>query len=238
MDKKIILLNGASSSGKSVIAKKFQEISSEPYLHTGIDYFMLMLPEKYLNVDKALLPPGYNDFGFAGGPKSTDGFWTGPIKNEQGEPSLDVKIGPVAVQLLKGMHNAFAAMAAQGNNLIIADVVTEFLMKSYVQALRNYNVILVGIHCPLKELERREQERGDRLRGSARLQLNAIEKPGIYDLELDTSKMDVLQCAEKIKGIVDSRERAGKIPDAFLKLQDKYLESHIYPMALYPQEGE
>ena len=45
---KIILLNGASSAGKSSIVKVLQTILSEAYLEAGIDKFLFMLPHDYL----------------------------------------------------------------------------------------------------------------------------------------------------------------------------------------------
>jgi len=41
---KIIFLNGASSSGKSTIARILQERLGEPFLHMQLDAFIDMLP--------------------------------------------------------------------------------------------------------------------------------------------------------------------------------------------------
>ena len=43
---KIILLNGASSSGKTCIAKELQKLLDEPYMHLGIDTVFTMIPQK------------------------------------------------------------------------------------------------------------------------------------------------------------------------------------------------
>ncbi len=45
---KIILLNGASSAGKSSIVRALQTILDEAYLEAGIDKFLFMLPTDYL----------------------------------------------------------------------------------------------------------------------------------------------------------------------------------------------
>ncbi len=37
----IILLNGTSSAGKTTIAQAIQEVMEAPYLHTGIDQFLI-----------------------------------------------------------------------------------------------------------------------------------------------------------------------------------------------------
>lgn len=48
---KILFLNGSSSSGKSSLALKIQEISEEKYYHVQIDTFCKMVHEKFLNND-------------------------------------------------------------------------------------------------------------------------------------------------------------------------------------------
>ena len=47
----IILLNGASSAGKTSIARELQRVLPEPYLRTGIDDFFRMLPPRYLGTE-------------------------------------------------------------------------------------------------------------------------------------------------------------------------------------------
>lgn len=43
---RIIILNGPSSSGKTSIAKQIQQQSAEPYLLTGLDNLIFMIPGK------------------------------------------------------------------------------------------------------------------------------------------------------------------------------------------------
>jgi chloramphenicol 3-O phosphotransferase len=51
---KVIFLNGASSSGKTTIAKELQKEAQEPYLHLSIDAFLHQLPSSLLE-DRAAL---------------------------------------------------------------------------------------------------------------------------------------------------------------------------------------
>ena len=51
----ILLLNGASSSGKTSILKALQDILEEPYVDAGLDKFLWMLPARYLE------PPLWDD---------------------------------------------------------------------------------------------------------------------------------------------------------------------------------
>jgi chloramphenicol 3-O phosphotransferase len=43
----IIFLNGASSSGKTAVARALQHILEEPYLLIGVDDAFRMLPERF-----------------------------------------------------------------------------------------------------------------------------------------------------------------------------------------------
>ncbi len=47
----IIFLNGTSSSGKSSIAKKIQEISNIPFIHLEIDTFLQMIKFEHIDCD-------------------------------------------------------------------------------------------------------------------------------------------------------------------------------------------
>ncbi|ASA57741.1 phosphotransferase-like protein [Vibrio gazogenes] len=47
----VIILNGASSSGKSSIARELQAILPRNDLHIGIDTFISMMPEKSNSLD-------------------------------------------------------------------------------------------------------------------------------------------------------------------------------------------
>lgn len=60
------------------------------------------------------------------------------------------------------------------------------------------NAYLIGLHCPLEVLEQRERDRKDRTLGQAREQFHVIHKYVTYDLELDTSKLTVEECAEGV----------------------------------------
>jgi chloramphenicol 3-O phosphotransferase len=46
---RVIFLNGASSSGKSTIARELQKVLPDPYLHVSIDAFLHLLPAPFLD---------------------------------------------------------------------------------------------------------------------------------------------------------------------------------------------
>jgi chloramphenicol 3-O phosphotransferase len=135
----IILLNGVGSSGKSSVAKELQKIASKPFLHVQMDDFCAILPEALQDHPE----------GFAYEETS-----------ENGKPLVVIKTGPVGERALRGMRHAVAAMAAQGNNLIVDDVMLENEHEEYAALLSGFETFFVGVFAPLEVLEARERERG------------------------------------------------------------------------------
>src|SRR5512135_1683095 len=182
----IVLLNGASSSGKTSILRALQAMLPEPYLDAGIDKFIWMLPERYL--DRPL--------------------WDCVL-------GLAVQPGETGRRLFAGMHRAIAALAQAGNNLLADHVLVEPAWVSECARLFcHLPAYLVGIRCPLAVLEERERSRKDRTLGQARAQYPLVHAHCVYDLEVDTSRLNVEECALRIKELVEK----AKPPAAFRHL--------------------
>jgi chloramphenicol 3-O phosphotransferase len=175
---RIIILNGVGSAGKGSIAKALQTLTETPFLHVSMDVFCEMLPAAYFD--------------------HPDGFIFETIE-ENGHPSVVIKTGPVGERLLRGMRHAIAAMAAEGNDMIVDEVLLGPEKTEYRQLLAPYEVHWVGVFAPLDVLEQRERQRGDRLIGLARWQFDRVHKDMRYDLEIDTSQATPLECAEAIR---------------------------------------
>lgn len=143
---RIVLLNGVGSAGKSSIAKALQAITREPFLHVAMDAFLDMLPEAYHD--------------------HPDGF-TYETVMQDGKPAVVITTGPLGERTLRGMRHAIVAMAAQGNDLIVDEVLLGEEKAEYARLLAPFEVFLVGIFAPLDVLEARERGRGDRLIGLA-----------------------------------------------------------------------
>ena len=148
---KVILLHGATSSGKSSIARELQARIDTPFLHYSIDHFR----------EAGVLPMA----------RITSG-------------EFDWK--PLREPFFEGFHSSLPAFAQAGNNLIVEHIVeTDAWLRRLVELLGGYDVFLVGVHCPLDELERRERGRGDRPVGGARRDYETIHELTAYDLDLD-----------------------------------------------------
>ena len=183
---RIVILNGTSSAGKTSILQALQRMLAEPYLDAGIDKFIWMLPERYLE------RPLWDDvLGKA---------------NHAGEAGQT---------LFHGMHHAIAALARQGNNVLADHVLVD---RAWVQEcarlFEGIPAYLVGIRCPLDVLLEREKSRRNRTLGQAVLQYPLVHSHGFYDCEVDTSRLNVEECALEIKKRLESNEP----PMAFKKI--------------------
>jgi chloramphenicol 3-O phosphotransferase len=164
--------------GKSSIAKALQTIAAEPYLHVQMDVFFDMLPAAYQD--------------------NPEGIFFETV-SENGKPVAVIKPGPVGERAGRGMRHAIAAMAAQGNNLIVDEVLCNGEMPEYARLLSPFELHLVGVFAPLAVIEERERRRGDRMIGLARWQYDRVHRDIRYDLSLDTSTTSALDCAKLIK---------------------------------------
>ncbi|MDP9763551.1 phosphotransferase-like protein [Deinococcus enclensis] len=91
-------------------------------------------------------------------------------------------------QLFEGFHRCLPALPDAGNNLVVDDVIeTPQMWTQFQTLLRGHDVFLVGLHCPLAELERREQARGDRRAGDAARDLLTVHSFTPSHLELGCS---------------------------------------------------
>jgi chloramphenicol 3-O phosphotransferase len=201
----IIFLNGTACSGKSTIAKALQETLDGFYLHTGIDHYLENLPEKF------------NVFSDDLDPQTAEGVLWVMTNNQQ---VIEVRIGPAGFRIIKGMYRAIAAIAEAGNDLIVDDALFERRsLREAVHTLYTFDVMFVGVRCPLEVAEFREQERGNPARGLARAHFALVHAHGLYDLEVDTSVSSPEECALQIK----QRLQRGPEPSAFRQLRDTWV---------------
>jgi chloramphenicol 3-O phosphotransferase len=176
---RVIILNGVGSVGKSATAAALQTLTAEPFLHVAMDAFINMLPAAMIGHPDGLI--------FA-------------ATQDQGNPSVAIRSGPVLERAMQGMRHAVAAMAEQGNNLIVDEVmIGAAKAQHYRTLLARFDVRMVGLLAPLDVLEARERARGDRQPGLARWQFDRVHRDMIYDLEIDAAVATPLQIAPTIR---------------------------------------
>lgn len=119
-----------------------------------------------------------------------------------------------------GFHRAVAAMAAAGNDVVVDHVLSEpWRLQDCLTVLAGTDVFLVGVHCSLEELERRERARGDRPPGLAAHQYAIVHTHGLYDIECDSTTATPLECARLINDGIASALARGAAPTAFSRLR-------------------
>jgi len=176
---KIILLNGASSAGKSTLARALQQQLPEPFLHWSFDHLR----------DSNALPMARI--------RSGDLDWA--------------RMRPA---VFDGFHRCLPAFAQAGNNLIVDHIIEqEQWLADLVGLLAPFDVFFVGVHCPLPELERREQQRGNRRPGEARRDFDTMHRCPEYDLAIDATQPNEENAARLI-----TAWRARSRPAAFERM--------------------
>jgi chloramphenicol 3-O phosphotransferase len=172
MATQVIVLNGGSSSGKSSIVRSLQTVLPDPWLAVAVDAFVEMLP------------PTLTESG-AGIEVGTDGA---------------VSVGPVFRRLEAAWMEGVAAMARAGARVVVDDVFLggEASQQRWRTALTGLDVLWVGVRCEGAVTARREAARGDRAHGMAASQAEVVHQGVGYDLEVDTSHTEPLDCATTI----------------------------------------
>lgn len=199
----IVVLNGAPRSGKSSIAAVIQETFDGPWLNLGADAFC-----------QHVTPPRYRPgMGLRPGGERPD-------------------IEALIPALYAAFYDSVAAHARQGLNVVVdvghhdAYSVPLNVLPDAARRLRGLPALLVGVRCPLEVImQRRDAGQPGRegryatsgpcgeIPGPVLRWQRHVHRPGIYDLEVDTSAVTPETAAALI------RERlGGPPPSAFRQL--------------------
>ncbi len=128
----------------------------------GLDRFIFMLPRRYLR----------------------SRLWQDVL----GDGS---RAGAMGLTLVAGMHEAIAAAARAGNNILADHVLVERQwVLDCARLFATLPAYLIGIQCPLEVVDERERQRKDRPLSQARAQLPPVHRYANYDLKVDTSAID------------------------------------------------
>ena len=183
---RVVILNGASSSGKTTIARAFLDqraAAGDFWLLTGIDDFLSKVPIEWMSV------------GSHRGARAGDG-----ICFARGQEGVEFRVGDVGRKLLRAYQAAVAAAARVGLNVIVDDVVIDKThWDDWSIAIASLDVTWVGIRCSPEVAEQRERHRGDyRSTGLARAQTAVVHRYAGYDFEIDTTARTPDQAAAEL----------------------------------------
>ena len=176
----VIVLNGASSSGKSSIAVELQGLLPRPFLTFGVDTLV------------AALPPATS----AHEPGIAYGSEPGIAYGYDGV----VAVGDRFRRLEHAWYQGLAAIARDDVGVIIDEV---FLGGRESQdrlrsSLRGLWVVWVGVRCDLEVAVAREVARPVRAQGMASSQAMSVHEGVQYDLQVDTTASTALECATTV----------------------------------------
>ncbi|MDH6220388.1 chloramphenicol phosphotransferase CPT [Streptomyces pseudovenezuelae] len=176
MTTRVIVLNGGSSSGKSGIVRCLQAVLSDPWLAVGVDVLVDAMPASLTASDAGI------EFAADGG----------------------VSVGPEFRNLQAAWREGVAAMVRADARIVVDDV---FLggaasQQEWRRAFEGLDVLWVGVRCDAEVAAGREIARGDRVRGMAVSQAELVHQGVGYDLEVDTSRTESLECARIIAACV------------------------------------
>jgi chloramphenicol 3-O phosphotransferase len=175
---RLVILNGASSSGKTTLATAFRDRRAalgEFWLLIGIDDFLSKLPVAWL------------DLGLATGPgmRAHDG-----LRFEMTPAGRELKVGDTCRRLLHAYHQAAAAAVREGLDVIVDDVVVDdAILHDWLEVLEDLRPTWVAIRCSPETAARRERARGDRPVGMTGTQTTTVHRSVSYAFEVDTDEL-------------------------------------------------
>jgi chloramphenicol 3-O phosphotransferase len=184
----IVVLNGPPRAGKSAIAAAVQDRLDGLWLNLGVDTWALATP--------AHLRPGIG------------------LRPGGERPEVEAAV-PL---LFAGLYEAVAAQSRLGLNVVVdvghheAYAGLRNTLRDAARRLEGLPAWLVGVRCPLDEVMRRrhasepgtyvQSEREGDVPTPVRRWQEAVHQPGVYDLEVDTSRRRPDDCADAIGAMI------------------------------------
>lgn len=107
---------------------------------------------------------------------------------------------PVFQRLEVAFSAGIAAMVKAGARVIVDDVFLSSAasQQRWQRALGGIEVLWVGVRCDVPVAAGRELARGDRVPGLAASQAEVVHLGVSYDLQVDTTRTEALECARAI----------------------------------------
>ncbi|TCU19115.1 chloramphenicol phosphotransferase CPT family protein [Rhizobium sullae] len=188
----IVILNGAPRSGKTTIARTIQQQFEGPWMNLGVDAYNAATPARYL--------PG---IGLRPGGERPDLEELVPFFYAALYESIAIHAGlGLNVVADLGHHDAYSRPLG--------------ILTDCARRLEGFPVLFIGVLCPLDVImKRRDIDEPGRehlyARGSDEVPVpdavrrwqEEVHRPGIYDLEVDTSVLTPYECAEAIRQQLD-----------------------------------
>ena len=191
---RIVVLNGAPRSGKSSIAAAIQAQVPGNWINLGVDAHMRMTPPQLL--------PGVG------------------LRPGGERPDLE----PAVVQLYSALYDSIAAHSRLGLNVVVDVGHHDWysrplgILPACARRLAGLPAYLVGVRCPIEIIMERRRANpqgylaGDGIPEPVQRWQDAVHRPGLYDLEVDSSVLTPEAAATRIE------LRLATPPEAFMAL--------------------
>lgn len=187
-----MLLNGASSSGKTSISMELKKQNDIPFHHLSYGDFS----------------GNYNDFIN----KTYPGIK--PTRVLDDEVVSEILFDPIS----SVYYATIKLFSEMGLNVIVDTVIdNDKRFNEFHDLLMDLPTLFVGVLCSRDGLIRREHIRGDRALGLALYQFDIVYSFNEYDLEVNTEELSPTECADKIFRFINSDQEYS----AFKKLNKR-----------------
>jgi chloramphenicol 3-O phosphotransferase len=188
----LIVLNGASSSGKTSIANELIAMLGTECVYTGFDEIL-----------ERVQPIGTEGLGIVN-------------RLSRAIRILHFNATDGRFNLFKRLHREIVAHCTSKRSVIVeTSMMDRRILLDAAEQFAPLDGFFVGVKPPVSVSMQWESQRGDRPAGQAQLHYDRIHAHGIYDLEIDPSQMTPGQCAALIL-----EEHAKSRPRAFHKILD------------------
>ncbi len=168
----LVIVNGASSAGKTLAIQAFLNRAGPNWIYTGLDDIL--------------------DRRRPFGPEPTTA-WTA-FQRTLRVGWFNLTDG--RLQLFKALHAEAVSLVHAGKSVIIeTSLMDKRALHDAAQQFASLNGLFIGMQPPLDVSERWEAERGDRPIGHARKHYELIHAHNTYDLVLDSSILTPDECA-------------------------------------------
>ncbi len=190
----VIVLNGAPRSGKSSIVAVIQDTFDGLWMNLGVDVHARHVAPRRLQPGVGLRPLAERP-----------------------------EVAALLPRLYAALYDSIAAHSRQGLNVVVdvghydVEPSSPAILQDCAERLLGLPVLMVGVRCPIEVIMQRRDagqigREGQYATGSpddpvpapVRLWQDAVHRPGVYDLEVDTGVLSPTQCADLIRRRLDS----------------------------------
>lgn len=180
----LIVLNGASSAGKSSVVKEMQKLWPRPLYAVGVDTIITGWPGVfYLDHDESDPMRDSEALRVVAG--------LGPA------PSWVPKLSGTFLAISRHALKSWANMSQDGIDVVIDHCIVDPTERDQAQRLL-VGAYWVGVMCDVEELVRRESDRGDRYVGFASGTYAVVHQGMNYDMVVDTTSTAIEELAQRI----------------------------------------